>query len=29
MFMIVDGGTSSIEVFKKYHNKYIDIQQAH
>ena len=28
MFMIVDGGTSSTEVFKKYHNKYIYIQQV-
>ena len=29
MFVIVDGGTSSTEVLKKYHNKYINIQQVH
>ena len=29
MFMIVDGGTSSTEVFKNYHNKYNNIQQVH
>ena len=29
MFVIVDEGTSSTEVFKKYHNKYTNIQQVH
>ena len=29
MFVIVDGGTSSTEVFKNSHNNYINIQQVH
>ena len=29
MFLTVDGGTLSTEVFKKYHNKYVNIQQVH